>query len=193
MESTNWFCLYLGTPQAEFAARDAILSLGMESFVPVEFKTVQRRPGNSPHARFTRKRKAYPLCIRYGFVGFPRGARWPDLLADHPDMPAKVIRGTNIPARPVGMTPLKPTELQHDQISYLASLSDRYVPYAASINPHKALVEIRKGQVAKILSPAFYGHVGRVDDVTANKARVLIEFLGSMRPVEVRIEDLEAA
>lgn len=187
--SLNWFAIYLGTAQAEFAARDAVLNLGMQSFCPVEFKWVARKdPRNK-----LKRRRAYPLCIRYGFVGFPRGARWPDLLADHPDLPAKVIRGTNIPARPVGMTPTAPTEINHEQISYLASLSDRNVPYAASINPHRAILSVKQGDTAKILSPALYGHFGRVDEVMVKEARVAIQFLGSMRQVTVPLDELEAA
>lgn len=186
--TVSWFAIYLGEAKREMAARNAILHLGMESFVPVEMKWAQRNPRTK-----LKVRKAYPLCIRYGFVGFPRGARWPDLLTDHPDLPTKVIRGTRIPARPIGMTPSKPTQLTEDQIAALAALNDRNVPYAASTNPHKANLEVRVGQTAKILNPAFYGHYGKVDEVGAGKARVVIEFLGSLRPVEVKIEELEAA
>ena len=189
MSDLTWYAIWLGEPKREFAARSAIQSIGMESFVPCEFKWTLRSPNTRSKLKV---RKAYPLCIRYGFVGFPRGARWPDLLVDHPDVPAKVIRGTNIPACPVGMTPVKPTRLSSDQISYLAALSDRSVPYAASQNPHRANLEVKVGQTARILSPAFYGLQGRVDEVLVNKARVVVEFLGAMRPVEVKLEELEA-
>jgi transcription antitermination factor NusG len=185
----SWFAIYLGEPKREMDARNAILRLGMESFVPVEMKWAERRPGVSK----LKVRRAYPLCIRYAFVGFPPTATWRDLLVDHPEYDAKVISGTQITARPVGMTLAKPTQLTAQQIADLAALSDRNVPYAASENPHKANLEVQKGQVAKILNPAFYGHFGRVDEVMVNRARVVIEFLGSMRPVEVRLDELEAA
>lgn len=191
MNTLNWFALYLGAPRAEFAARDAILNLGMQSFVPVEMKWVARRP-NEPKNRLKRRR-AYPLCIRYGFVGFPAGMAWRDLLVDHPDLQTKVIRGTDIPARPVGMTPTAPTKINEGQISYLASLSDRNVPYAASINPHRAILSVQKGDTAKILSPALYGHFGRVDEVMVREARVAIRFLGSLRQITVPLDELEAA
>lgn len=185
-----WHAIWLGTPKAEFAARDAITNLGLQSFVPVEWKLVPRQI----HGRSKlKRRRAYPLCIRYGFVGFPRQARWRDLLGDHPDIPTHVIRGTDIPARPLGMTANNPTPIDQEQIAYLAALSDRNVPYAAATNPHRGILEVRVGDRARILNPAFLGHFGRVDEIMVNKAKVAIQFLGSMRQVEVRVDELEAA
>lgn len=190
-DDIRWYAIYLGAPRAEFVARDAILDLGMQSFVPVEHKWVARRP-NDPRYKL-KTRRAYPLCIRYGFVGFPAGAGWHDLLTDHPDMTTTVIRGTRIPVRPVGMTPARPTALPAEQVSYLAALSDRNVPYAASTNPHKGILAVKAGDTARILNPAFLGHFGRVDEILVNKAKVAIQFLGSMRQIEVRVDELEAA
>lgn len=187
-ESLTWFCMFLGEAKQEFAARAAIQSLGMESFVPVEFKWRQRSPRTK-----LKVRTAYPLCIRYSFVGFPRGARWPDLLEYNPDLYGRAIRGTRIVATPVGMSANKPTKLTQEQIDHLAALSDSTVPYRGAENPHRAVLEVRVGDTAKVLTPAFHGLLGRVDSITVGKARVVIEFLGSLRPVEVPITELEAA
>lgn len=187
----SWFALYLGEAKKEFEARDAILGLGCESFIPVEHKWIARRPGD-PRNKLKRRR-AYPLCIRYGFVGMPPRYRWSDVLEDHPEWETKVIKGTDIPARPVGMTPAAPTRIAPDQIAYLAALCDRNVPYAASINPHRAILSVKEGDTAKILSPALYGHFGRVDEVMVKEARVAIQFLGSLRQVTVPLDELEAA
>lgn len=188
MTDLSWYALFLGDAQAEFAASNAIKRIGLESFVPCEFKWKLRNPRTK-----LKKRVKYPLCIRYGFVGFPRGARWPDLLTEHPYTRGQVIRGTTIYASPVGTSPLKPTQLTQEQIDHLAALCDSSVPYKGAINPHRANLEVQVGQTAKILSPAFYGLYGRVDEVTVHKAKVVIEMLGSFRPVEVPIAELEAA
>lgn len=189
MTDLSWYALFLGDAQSEFAASNAIKKVGLESFVPVEFKWKLRNPRTK-----LKKRVKYPLCIRYGFVGFPRGAeRWSDLLEYQPDTFGRVIKGTRIPASPVGMTPSKPTRLTQEQIDHLAALCDSSVPYKGAINPHRANLEVQVGQTAKILSPAFYGLYGRVDEVSVHKAKVVIEMLGSFRPVEVPIAELEAA
>ena len=186
----NWFCLWLGEAKQEFAARNAIKKLDMESFSPVEFKLVARNPRDP---RSPKKRKPYPMCIRYAFVGFPDGAGWSDLLEFKPERYARVIRGTQIIATPVGMTPTKPTQLTQPQVDSLAALSDSHVPYKGAVNPHRGVLEVQVGQTARILSTALHGLYGRVDEVSEREARLTIEFLGSLRPVWVPKGELEAA
>lgn len=190
MTDLSWFALWLGDVRQEFESRNAIKRLGLESFTPTEFKLVPRNPRDP---RSPKKRKPYPMCIRYAFVGFPDGATWGDCLEFKPEHYGRVIRGTRIVATPVGMTATKPTQLTQDQVDRLAALSDSHVPYKGAVNPHRGVLEVQVGQTAKILSTALHGLYGRVDATTEREARVVIEFLGSMRPVWVPKGELEAA
>jgi transcription antitermination factor NusG len=191
----QWYCLWLGEPKAEMAAEDAIKALGFESFTPIEWKLALRNPKGSRNK--LKVRKAYPLLLRYALVGIPSGRSWQDLLApDHeapPTVARNIIRGTRIPAMPIGMHASRPTRLTSEQIDLLASLSRYSIPYASAVNVHRAHLVPNIGSNARIIDGALFGHVGRVDKVSATKARLVIQILGSMRPVEVPLEQLEAA
>lgn len=184
---TQWFALWLSEAQKEIDGVQACKRLGFEAFIPIEFVWTHR-----VHPR-TRakipKRKGQPIMPKYLFVGMPEDFVWSDVLVrdqetTHAASAPNLIRGTRIPARPIGMAN-KPTRLSEDEIGVLASLSGFRETYAAP--------EIKQGDNVKILNPLFFGHFGRVDEIRANKARVIISMLGSMRPVEVPVASLEAA
>lgn len=195
MSELTWYAIWLGEPKKEMEAEDAIKAAGFQSFTPIEWKMGMRTPRGSRNK--IKSRKAYPLLIRYALVGMPPGRTWRDLLVPDKDAPATVardiIRGTRIPATPVGMHVSRPTRLTSEQIALLASLSRYSIPYASAVNVHKAHLVPNIGSNARIIDGALFGHVGRVDRVSASKARLVIQILGSMRPVEVPLEQLEAA
>lgn len=174
----NWFCVWV-PPQAEFSCDKELRLMGFEAFVPVEYKWAAR--SRNPRNK-TKVRRAYPLLVRYVFVGFPGEVRWDP-----------IINHDRYYMRPVGMRSDKPYQFTQEQISVLSSLATRSLPYAAAPNPHKAALSVQPGDTARIVDTAFFGHVGKVDSVIADRARVIINIFGSFRPVEVKVSDLEAA
>lgn len=184
---TAWFALWLNEAQKEIEGVQACKSLGFEAFIPIEYVWTHRI---HPRTRAKLpKRKGQPIMPKYLFVGLPEDFVWSDVLvrdreATHAASAPNLIRGTRIPARPIGMAN-KPTRLSDEEIGVLASLSCFREVYAAP--------EIKPGDNVKILNPLFFGHFGRVDEVRAGRARVIISMLGSQRPVDVPVASLEAA
>lgn len=175
-----WHCLYVA-PKEEFLCERELRRMGFEAFVPVERKYITRR--SITGRRLPPKIKTYPMLLRYTFVGFKDGVVGWGSIIDHP----------RYFMRPVGMKSDRPYTFNADQIGAIASFASRSLPYATSVNPHKATLVVQPGDTARILDDNFYGHSGRVDSVTAGKAKVLINMFGSMRPITVALSKLEAA
>ena len=165
-------------PQHEFKAVSRLKREGVAAFVPIEVKWIKRRA--------SKEQRNYPILTRYAIVGCEdiRGL-WGHLRED-PDVYPKIMQGV------LGINRHVPYALSQAEVTYLASLSEKPVPYVQSVNPHKAVLAVREGQIARPTEGAFSGHDVRVSKIVGKKAHALLSLFGSMREVEFSLDALEA-
>jgi transcription antitermination factor NusG len=165
-------------PTREFASVNRLKREGLASFVPIETKLVKRKA--------SKERRNYPILTRYVFIGCEDiRSVWGKLREDF-DVYPKLMHGV------LGLNRALPYALSDAEVSYLASLSENPVPYIKSINPHRAAIIVREGQMARPMGGAFHGHEVRVSRIVGKKAHALVSLFGSMREVEFSLEVLEA-
>lgn len=173
----RWHVVRTG-PQHEFRAVTALKRAGAVAFVPIEVKWLKRRGG--------RVKRNVPMLVRYAFVGCEdiRGL-W-GMLREDPDIYPKIMQGV------LGLNRTTPYALSEGEISYLASLSEKPVPYVHSINPHKATLAVREGQTARIVEGSLAGRHGKVSKIVGKKAQFITDLFNGLVTVEISLEQLEA-
>lgn len=165
-------------PQSELKTEAALKEIGYEAFTPIEWKW-RRVKANSNR----RRRWAYPMFIRYAFVGITGS---PIQAHHHIASEIEYYQGM------LGWNG-KPYPLKTSDVEALQAMSGESVRYVGSINPHKAIIAPKVGGLAQIIEGPLQGTTARVSSITNNKARLaLSEKLLGMDVITVAVEHLEA-
>lgn len=170
----NWYALTV-PPQKEFAAEAGLKARGHQVFVPHEYKW--RRV--SRYAK-RRARKAYPLMVRYIFIGFEGSPPWHVIDG---------IEGVHGVARLLCFNG-RPAQIPRDDVEYLRTLCGENAPQSQAPNPHKGL---KPGDAAQIVAGPLQGQVVQIANLDAKRAQAIFTMLGSMRTIEIPLASLEAA
>jgi hypothetical protein len=180
MSAYDWFAIRI-RPQhrLEFTVQHALTQREHPAMVPFEEKWEQ-------HKRLRVPRK-YALIPCYVFAQF---CTYRDFW-----LTKEVInqRAVDIGKHPpiVGLVGMgsKPAVLSPRDVSMIQAMS---LAGPTEIALHKA---IRAGARASIVGRGhpFHGHTVTVDSISRNRCRVLLEFLGSLKTVEIDASALEAA
>ncbi len=166
-------------PQSELKVEAALKDLGYESFTPIEWKW-RKVMANSNR----RRRWAYPMFIRYAFVGITGS---PIQAHHHIASEIEYYQGM------LGWAG-KPYALKPSEVQSLQAMSGDSVRYVGSINPHKAALQPKVGSMARIIEGPLADQIVKVTElVSNNKARLSLteKFLG-MDVITVSVEHLEA-
>jgi len=166
---TSWYALRTA-PQREFAVEEILKRRGMRAFTPTEVKW----------KRVGRQRKVphnYPMLPRYVFAS---GADPWDVI--------RAYRERGLVQGVVGFDG-RPAMISEDAIQRLARMSGGSVPTRSS-RVHKAFVA---GDKVEIMRGPLQHWIVPIDSINGCAARIIIPMLGTERPVEIPLEDLEAA
>lgn len=178
----RWHVIKTG-PQMEFKAVSRLKRDGHAAFTPIEVKRIRLR------GKALGEKRNYPILTRYTLIGCEDiKAVWGRLREDKQVYP-------HIMQAVLGINRTVPYALSQDEVSYLAFLSEKPVPYVNAVNPHKAQPAIlMPGQVAAVINAEhpFAKFSGPVSSIVGKKAHVILELFGSKREVEFHLEDLRA-
>jgi transcription antitermination factor NusG len=84
----------------------------------------------------------------------------------------------------------QPTPISATSIGALLQRQGEIVPHARSTNMRRSF---GPGDEVRVALGGFRGFEGRVEAVRGAKARMILEFLGSRREIDIPLEALEAA
>jgi transcription antitermination factor NusG len=84
----------------------------------------------------------------------------------------------------------QPTPISETSIGALLKRQGEIVPHARSLNTRRSF---GPGDDVRIALGGFRGYEGKVEAVRGAKARMILEFLGSRREIDIPLEALEAA
>jgi len=170
---TAWHVAYT-EPNAEASARDEIIELGFEVYMPVERYMKAHR---GKRVEFTR-----PLFPRYLFVGVAMGQQWQPI--KYVEGVHDVLRNNDIPSRvPVGV-------IDFLRKSESVGVFDRR---KNAPNPFKI------GEIVRVSEGPFSGLNARIEAFAAKikstsaskRAKVLLAFLGRQVAMELDVVALE--
>lgn len=150
-------------PQREMAVKQILRRCGFRAEVPTETKWKRQN-------RYQKRRPVeYPKLVGYVLVEFEKEPPWYWLFHE-----LRCVKSV------VGMGG-QPTPISSTCIGKLG----------------RAMTDTRKsfavGQRARIADGSFEGYEGRVEAIRGEKARMVLEFLGSVREIEIAVDVLEAA
>jgi transcription antitermination factor NusG len=180
MSAYDWYAIRV-RPQhrLEFQVLHALHQREHQAMVPAEEKWEKRKN--------RRVRGSYPIFPCYVFAQF---CTYRDFWLTKEFINQRAL---DIGKRPpiVGLVGYgsKPAKLSRTDVSMLQAIS---LPRMSEVNLHKAL---RDGSRASVVARGhpLEGHTVTVDSITRNKCKVLLNFLGSMKVVEIDVNALEAA
>jgi hypothetical protein len=182
MSAYDWYAIRI-RPQhrLEFQVLHALTQREHPAMVPFETKWEKRKNSNQ------RVERKYPIFQCYVFGQF---CSYRDFWLTKEDINHRSIQvGKHPPI--VGLVGMgsKPAKLSRTDVSMLQAMS---LPRMSEINLHKAL---RDGGRASIVARGhpLEGHTVTIDSITRSKCKVLLNFLGSMKVVEIDANALEAA
>ena len=163
----------------EFTVQHALTQREHPALVPFEEKWEKTK-----NKRTLRKFALMPCYVFAGFYNYREFQITKDLINQR-----AIQMGKNPPI--VGLVGYgsKPAVLSPGDVSMLQASS---LPGTSEINLGKALKQNGKALVIARGHP-FEGHTVTVDSITRNRCRVLLEFLGSLKVVEIDASALEAA
>lgn len=182
-DDLRWYCLRIRA-QREFHAERKLRERGHHAYCPVEIKMV-RRIGREKR----RVPKAYPLCLRYAFIGeeIGRPLPWLMLLDDRYRDPAlAMIQGVIHIGGSPGAIPA--SEMQRVFANAKAP-----TPYRGSVNPHVGIILPKTGDNVEIMDGPFAGRMVKIEDVHGHHARIILELFGGLCDADVPLEYLEVA
>jgi transcription antitermination factor NusG len=171
---TVWYALRVA-PQREFTVEAMLRRKGYEVFCPIEQKSRKAsRKGSAV------KVVSYALFNRYIFIG---GAfSWLHLMAENH------VSGFVWFLDDDGER--QPAPIADSEMIRLRAMSGKAIPHRQSVNPHRAL---RTGELAEITKGALAGQIVKVEGLYGRKARIFINLFGTLKHVEIKLEDLIAA
>lgn len=164
----TWYALTT-VPQKEFLAEAILRQRGFDTFLPVHKKW--RRPN-----KFIRERRliSYPLMRGYIFVREPL---WVELFR------LRIVTGVvGIEGEPM---PISDGSMAH---FFKAEFMPR--PEEKYMKPHK---EFKVGDMAEISAGPLAGRILHISDIHGKSARAVLDLLGKDTPIEIDLENLEAA
>ena len=166
------------SPQSELKVDAALKELGYQSFTPIEWKWKKVRANSN-----RRRRWAYPMFIRYAFVGITGSP-----IQAHHHIASEIEYYQGMLGWAGKPYPLKPSDVEA-----LMEMSGESIRYVGSINPHKAALQPKVGGKAQIIEGPFTGQTVKVTEIRNHKARVMLDMFNSMPvAVTVGVEQLEA-
>ncbi len=159
-------------PQRELKAAQALRDLGYDAWTPVEYRyrRVNRHSGRKVAA-------PYVILNRYVVIAAP-------------DLPWTALSGLRERGLVHGYLGINgaPAALPHAEAARLRTIGDHVKPTAVRVNRG-----IRCGDTCMIVFGPHAGTMVKVERIKKGEARVLLEWLGATREVQLPLDRLEAA
>lgn len=160
-----WYCFRV-SPQKEMAVQHIMRRCGFRAEVPTEVKWKRQN-------RYQKRRPVeYPKLTGYVLVRFEKEPPWFWLFHK-----LRCVHSV------VGMGG-QPTPISEKAIGTLGR---------AMTDTRKSFAPGERARIAEGMDHPMEGYAGRVEAIRGEKAKMILEFLGSQREVEIAIDVLEAA
>jgi transcription antitermination factor NusG len=166
-----------GTGKREFVIETLLRQRGFEVFLPT--KKVWRRK-----SKYTKEKRlvSYPLLVGWVFVGWPMNQyRWGDLFR---------VNLVNDVAAVDGVPFMIPQSIMDDMFKRWGGPRTQAPERERFMRTH---YEFNVGDKARVVEGPFDGQIIRVVDLRGAKAKVLLDFLGGEREIEIDTQLLEVA
>lgn len=160
-----WYCFRV-KPQKEMAVKELMTRLGFRVAVPTEVKW--RRQNRYQK----RKPVEYPKLTGYVLIKFDDEPPWYFLFHRLRCVHSVVGNGGH------------PTPISEKAIGNLGR---------AMTDTRKSFAPGERARIAEGMDHPMEGYAGRVEAIRGEKAKMILEFLGSQREVEIPVDILEAA